>query len=443
MPTSPTSLAAAAPPRRRWLRASICSSLAARAAEADKKAAEAADKLFPGVAFRISDEKDEDAPYPYDSMRADGSSSASSSSTSASSASASSPFSAESSNKTIKPALSGAALGATAEAVRAADAAAAASLAFTSHDDGGEADADGVLDETVALAAAPEEADAAFDAALRGGATVSSEDGSRRSDEDGSESDGSATKATEALIVALHRSREAQRREKERKKREESRGLLLGHADEDLAGSAAARPQRALPERSSASLGSVDVDSGATAPDGSGSSSSPSSSTSREKEGAFNAAKSWVSGAASGVASGVGGWASGVGGAVAGWWGDRTRGPGGGGSARSADSRDEPNPREARAEANRKRALKDRAEGRGPVDDEDIVVPADLPLEAIAEEVKNSWRLKEVHAEKLVRRAVERSEKPWLILLTAFSASSALLLLAVLWKMHTGDFGGP
>lgn len=138
---------------------------------------------------------------------------------------------------------------------------------------------------------------------------------------------------------------------------------------------------------------------------------------------------------------------------MAGWWGDRTRGFGNGGNGDEKNGGDgsssgnngdkNNNPREARAEADRKRALKDRAEGRGPVDDGDIVVPADLPLEAIAEEVKNSWRLKEVHAEKLVRRAVERSEKPWLILLTVFSASSALLLLAVLWKMHAGDFGGP
>ena len=72
----------------------------------------------------------------------------------------------------------------------------------------------------------------------------------------------------------------------------------------------------------------------------------------------------------------------------------------------------------------------------------DIIVPADLPLDAIAEEVRGAWKLKEVRAEALVRRAVERSEKPWLILLSVLTASSAVLFLAVLWKLTAGDSGG-
>jgi hypothetical protein len=35
--------------------------------------------------------------------------------------------------------------------------------------------------------------------------------------------------------------------------------------------------------------------------------------------------------------------------------------------------------------------------------------PPDLPLEMIAEEVKESWRLKEVHVEKLMQKARTRS----------------------------------
>ena len=35
---------------------------------------------------------------------------------------------------------------------------------------------------------------------------------------------------------------------------------------------------------------------------------------------------------------------------------------------------------------------------------EEIFVPQDLPIEMIAEEVKESWRLKEVHVEKLMQK---------------------------------------
>lgn len=35
---------------------------------------------------------------------------------------------------------------------------------------------------------------------------------------------------------------------------------------------------------------------------------------------------------------------------------------------------------------------------------EELQVPNDLPIEMIAEEVKESWRLKEVHVEKLMQK---------------------------------------
>ena len=34
----------------------------------------------------------------------------------------------------------------------------------------------------------------------------------------------------------------------------------------------------------------------------------------------------------------------------------------------------------------------------------ELLVPPDLPIEMIAEEVKESWRLKEVHVEKLMQK---------------------------------------
>ncbi|EIE26036.1 hypothetical protein COCSUDRAFT_61028 [Coccomyxa subellipsoidea C-169] len=67
---------------------------------------------------------------------------------------------------------------------------------------------------------------------------------------------------------------------------------------------------------------------------------------------------------------------------------------------------------------------------------EELMVPNDLPIEMIAEEVKESWRLKEVHVEKLMQKAVEQSERPWLMLLTSLSALSALLLALVFWKLY-------
>ena len=37
-------------------------------------------------------------------------------------------------------------------------------------------------------------------------------------------------------------------------------------------------------------------------------------------------------------------------------------------------------------------------------EEEELYVPPDLPIEMIAEEVKESWRLKEVHVEKLMQK---------------------------------------
>ena len=47
-----------------------------------------------------------------------------------------------------------------------------------------------------------------------------------------------------------------------------------------------------------------------------------------------------------------------------------------------------------------------------------------------------TWRLKEEDAERLVRAAVARSERPWLILLTALAGVSAALLGFILWQVQ-------
>lgn len=47
-----------------------------------------------------------------------------------------------------------------------------------------------------------------------------------------------------------------------------------------------------------------------------------------------------------------------------------------------------------------------------------------------------TWRLKEEDAERLVRAAVARSERPWLILLTLLSGVSAVLLAIVLSQVQ-------
>lgn len=77
----------------------------------------------------------------------------------------------------------------------------------------------------------------------------------------------------------------------------------------------------------------------------------------------------------------------------------------------------------------------DRREGRQPL--EDVVVPPDLPIEAIAEEVKDAWRLKEVHVESLMKKAVEKSERPWLMFLGASTIVCIIMLALVFWRLES------
>ena len=309
------------------------------------------DDIFPAVEFRISDVADEDAPYAFGGDRG----------------TPASPRPAIAAPRT---------LGATADAVAAADAAAGAAAAALL--DAG----DGAL----SLADAPETADAAVNAVL-GSIEAAAAAAAGSSDDD--DDDGAPPRE---LVAALALPPGAPR--------PPPQAAFVGHADEDLATHG---PMLELPEHSvmhAAQRAQAVASSSSTAADG----VSPAST----------AVKAW----AAGVGGAVGGWASGVGGAVGGWWADRTQKP------------VAPPPKKPPRSAD------------SPVDDTDINVPAELPLEAIAEEVKNSWKLKEVHAEALVRKAVERSEKPWLILLTVFSASSAVLFLLVLWRLHDAGGGG-
>lgn len=71
----------------------------------------------------------------------------------------------------------------------------------------------------------------------------------------------------------------------------------------------------------------------------------------------------------------------------------------------------------------------------------DVVVSDNVRLEAIAEEVQNSWRLKEIRAEQLMQKAVARSERPWLILLSGLFTASVVLLLLVLYRLYALDHG--
>lgn len=65
-----------------------------------------------------------------------------------------------------------------------------------------------------------------------------------------------------------------------------------------------------------------------------------------------------------------------------------------------------------------------------------------IQLEAIAEEVAFSWRLKEVRTEALMQKAVARSERPWLILLSSLFSSTVVLLGLVLWRLYKLNEGG-
>lgn len=79
--------------------------------------------------------------------------------------------------------------------------------------------------------------------------------------------------------------------------------------------------------------------------------------------------------------------------------------------------------------------IPDRREGREPL--EDVMVPPDLPIEAIAEEVKDAWRLKEVHVESLMKKAVEKSERPWLMFLGASTIVCIIMLALVFWRLES------
>lgn len=65
-----------------------------------------------------------------------------------------------------------------------------------------------------------------------------------------------------------------------------------------------------------------------------------------------------------------------------------------------------------------------------------VDLPPDLDIEALAEEVQNSWRLKEVHVENLLQRALARRERPWLVLLSILSAASVVMLLVVFYRLE-------
>ena len=307
-----------------------------------------ADDLFPGVAFRISDAADEDAPYEFGSApppRAPG--------------------------RTITVPRGA---GASPSAVAAADAEAARAAAALLRAGAG---------DTLSLADAPETADAAVNAVL----------GSIEAGAAGAGADGGAPPALVAALTPTAAGPPA-------------RGLsYVGHADEDLKD---VRPPLLLPERG--------VGAGSDGAAAAAAASDPSPPP--PPSGAVATAKAWAGNATSSARGWAGAAAAAVGGgaaAVGGWWADRTR---------AAPAPPTPPPP-------------------GPDDPlSDIIVPADLPLDAIAEEVRGAWKLKEVRAEALVRRAVERSEKPWLILLSVLTASSAVLFLAVLWKLTAGDSGG-
>ena len=54
----------------------------------------------------------------------------------------------------------------------------------------------------------------------------------------------------------------------------------------------------------------------------------------------------------------------------------------------------------------------------------EALVPPDVPIEMIAEEVKESWRLKEVHVEKLMQKVLALTHR----LLQSQNRKSKLLL---------------
>lgn len=71
---------------------------------------------------------------------------------------------------------------------------------------------------------------------------------------------------------------------------------------------------------------------------------------------------------------------------------------------------------------------------------EAIVIPPDLPLEAIAQEVHQTIQSRQVQeaarVDMLLHKAMERSERPWLMLLSALSLASVTLLIVVFLRLE-------
>jgi len=70
----------------------------------------------------------------------------------------------------------------------------------------------------------------------------------------------------------------------------------------------------------------------------------------------------------------------------------------------------------------------------------DIILSSELPLDEIAAEVQNSWKLRDTHVETLVQKALQQrqkdNERPWLVLLALMSTASAILLTLVLYRIQ-------
>lgn len=71
---------------------------------------------------------------------------------------------------------------------------------------------------------------------------------------------------------------------------------------------------------------------------------------------------------------------------------------------------------------------------------EAIIIPPDLPLEEIAREVarlkEESWRSREGHVESLWAAAVEKNDRPWLMLLCFLLAVAVGMLVVVALKLQ-------
>ena len=73
---------------------------------------------------------------------------------------------------------------------------------------------------------------------------------------------------------------------------------------------------------------------------------------------------------------------------------------------------------------------------------QDVDLSKEIQLEAIAEEVQKSWRLKEVRAEAIMQKAVARSERPWLVLLSSLFLATVVLLALVLYQLSNNQIPG-